>query len=99
MLAEITHRKSQETINEKVAVITVYKPGLGQVIPYKIRWQGRVYRITKIGFHHKVREGRTLFHIFSVASDTLAFRLKHNTLTLPISEFGLCSCGFLVHPL
>jgi hypothetical protein len=71
-----------ETINEKVAVITIYKPGAGHVFPYRLRWQGRDYKITKIGFHHKVREGRALFHIFSVSSDTLAFRLKLDTETL-----------------
>jgi hypothetical protein len=71
-----------QTINEKVAVLTIYKPGTGPLTPYKLRWQGRVYRITKIGFHHTVREGRTLFHVLAVASQTLAFRLSLNTETL-----------------
>ena len=26
-------------------------------------------------------------------------KLARKVLTFPISEFGLCSCGFLVHPL
>ena len=71
-----------QTINEKVAVLTVYTPGAGPLTPYKLRWHGRVYRVTKIGFHHKVREGGTLFHVFSVACPALAFRLKLNTETL-----------------
>ena len=71
-----------QTINEKAAVLTVYRPGTGPLTPYKLRWQGRVYRITTIGFHHKVREGRTLFHVFAVACPTLAFRLRLNTETL-----------------
>jgi hypothetical protein len=28
-----------------------------------------------------------------------AFGGRHDGLTFPISEFGVCSCGFLVHPL
>ena len=71
-----------QTINEKVAVLTVSRPEAGPLTPYKLRWQGRVYRITKIGFHHTVREGRTLFHVFAVACPTLAFRLKLNIETL-----------------
>ena len=71
-----------QKINEKIDVITIYKKLGGQVAPYKIRWNSRDYLITKIGYHHKVREGRTVFHIFHVCSDTLAFRLRHDPDTL-----------------
>jgi hypothetical protein len=33
-----------------------------------------------------------------MACECKAF-VQTKKLTLPISEFGLCSCGFLVHPL
>lgn len=69
-------------LNEKIDVITIYKRIGGQTAPYKIRWNGRAYLITKVGYHHKVREGRTVYHIFHVCSDTLAFRLKHDPDTL-----------------
>jgi hypothetical protein len=71
-----------QKINEKVDVITIYKHAGGQVTPYKIRWNRRDYLITKIGYHHKVRQGRTVYHLFHVCSDTLAFRLKHDPDTL-----------------
>lgn len=71
-----------EKINEKVDVITVYKKIGGEVTPYKIRWNGRDYITKKIGYHHKVRSGRTIFHIFHICSDTLAFRLRHDPDTL-----------------
>lgn len=44
--------------------------------PRLVIWKGRDYKITKLGLHHKYWEGKTLFHIFSVVSDTLFFRLK-----------------------
>ncbi len=71
-----------EKIHEKIDVITIYRQHEGKVAPYKIRWNGRDYLITKVGYHHKVREGRTVFHVFHVCSDTLAFRLKHDPDTL-----------------
>lgn len=69
-------------VNEKVDVITVYNKLGGKVTPYKIRWNGRDYITTKIGYHHKVRTGRQVFHIFHVCSDTLTFRLRHDPDTL-----------------
>ena len=53
-----------------------------KVIPRWVQWEGRLYPVEKIGLHHTFREGRTLFHIFSVASKTLFFRLVLNTDTL-----------------
>lgn len=69
----------REIINEKVDVITVFKKGRGIVEPLKLRWAGRDYAITKIGLHHPVRDGRTLFHIYSCTDGTTFFRLKLNT--------------------
>lgn len=69
-------------INEPIDIITIYKRTGAKTTPYKIRWNGRSYIITKIGYHHKVREGNTIYHIFHVCTDTLAFRLKHNTDSL-----------------
>ncbi len=71
-----------EKIHEKIDVITIYKKYPARVIPYKIRWNGRDHIITKIGYHHKIRKGHTFFHIFSVCSDTLAFRLRFDTETM-----------------
>jgi hypothetical protein len=49
------------------------------VSPQKILWNGREYIITKVGLHHTFRDGLTLYHIFSVASNSLFFRLSLNT--------------------
>ncbi len=69
-----------EIINEKISVITIYDKK--NVLPFRIKWQGRVYDISKIGFHHKIKEGTRLFHIFSVTDGNLDFRLKFDTETL-----------------
>ena len=61
------------TINEHVSVGSVDEN------PKYVIWKGRNHTITKIGLHHHYREGSTLYHIFSVATDTLFLRLKLNT--------------------
>ena len=71
-----------EVINEKVSVITVYDRVKGTVVPQKIKWQGRVYYITKIGYHHKIKKGEKLLHIFSVSNDSIAFRLSFDVENL-----------------
>lgn len=72
----------QEKINEKVSVITVFNGNKSKVMPVKLNWQGKVYRIDKLGYHHKFRQGRDMIHIFSVANRNLAFRLKLETNNL-----------------
>lgn len=71
-----------QRIYEKIDVITIYKRISGETTPYKIRWNGRAYLITKVGYHHTVRTGRTVYHIFHVCTDSLAFRLRHDPDTL-----------------
>ncbi|MGA3292063.1 MAG: hypothetical protein ABSC49_02900 [Candidatus Microgenomates bacterium] len=50
--------------------------------PKYVIWKGRNYTITGIGLHHHFREGSTLYHVFSVVTDTLFLKLKLNTDTL-----------------
>jgi hypothetical protein len=63
-------------IDERVEV------NLVSAVPQWVFWRGRTYQITKIGLHHTYCEGRILYHIFSVVSQTLFFRLKFNTENL-----------------
>ncbi len=69
-------------IHEPIDVITIYKRESAKTAPYKIRWNGRSYLITKVGYHHKVRSGRTVYHIFHVCTDSLAFKMRHDPDTL-----------------
>ena len=71
-----------EVINEKVSVVVVFDKNMGLASPLKIKWRGRIHNIEKIGYHHLVRQGKKLLHIFSVASKNLFFRLALDTETL-----------------
>ena len=71
-----------EKINEKIDVITIFKSKGAELIIYKIRWNGREHKITELGYHHVVKEGRFVYHYFSVCTDTLAFKLRLDTETL-----------------
>lgn len=71
-----------EIIHEQVSVITIYDRNKGLVIPRKVKWQGRVYTITTIGYHHRIKEGKKLVHVFSVANSSIAMRLLFDTENL-----------------
>lgn len=51
-------------------------------LPVSVLFEGQEYPIVKLGFHHTYREGRVLYHVFSVAGSTIFFRLVLNTETL-----------------
>lgn len=69
-------------MNERVSVITVYDHTKGTTIPYRLKWQGRVYTVTELGFHHTRQDGSVLCHIFSVLAGSVYFCLELNTKTL-----------------
>ena len=71
-----------EVINESVSVNLLSNHIKKSVLPWVIYWRGRRYTITKIGLHHFMREGRVLFHVFSVTDGTTFFRLRLDTETL-----------------
>lgn len=53
-----------------------------RISPRWVVWDGRLHSIINVGLHHTYRAGRTLYHVFSVASKTLFFRLVLDTDTL-----------------
>jgi len=71
-----------QKISAPVSVQFVYDHRKHLVSPRQLLWDGQTFRIGQVGMHHTTREGRTLFHIFSVASQGLFFRLKLNTDSL-----------------
>ncbi|MBI2601305.1 hypothetical protein HYW42_05135 [Candidatus Daviesbacteria bacterium] len=68
-----------QKISVPVLVTCTFDPKVRKVYPEVVVWEGRSYPITKVGFHHMYRTGRTLFHVFSVESPSLFFRLVLNT--------------------
>lgn len=69
-------------LHEPISVSMVYDHKNLSAYPTKILWQNRVYKIIKIGLHHKFRVGSTLIHVFSVESPSLSMRLTLNTQSL-----------------
>lgn len=70
--------------------IRVYKWGMIQKMDVPIpvvfgssvlslEYAGHIHKIEKLGLHHTYRAGRTLYHVFSVASNNLFFRLVLDT--------------------
>ncbi|OGG25702.1 hypothetical protein A2960_05100 [Candidatus Gottesmanbacteria bacterium RIFCSPLOWO2_01_FULL_39_12b] len=68
-----------EKIQESVSVELVFNSQTKKIFPRHLAWRGKTYQIDKVGLHHFFRQGRTLFHVFSVLSGGLFFRLKLNT--------------------
>lgn len=50
--------------------------------PSTIVWKNRFFEVNKIGFHHTYKVGETLFHVFSVTTPNLFFRLELDTTNL-----------------
>lgn len=61
------------TIDEPVTV------GLINNAPKYVIWKGRNYTILKVGLHHILRKGSTLYHVFSVVAESIFMRLKLDT--------------------
>jgi hypothetical protein len=66
-------------LNEPVSVSFTFDGEKKTVSPRALIWNRRLYAVKKVGLHHKFRQGRTLFHVFSVASRNMFFRLVLNT--------------------
>lgn len=66
-------------LDESVSVTLNFDGRKKKVFPKWIVWNNRLYSVSKVGLHHAYRRGHTLFHVFSVASKTLFFRLVLNT--------------------
>ena len=71
----------REKINEEVSVVMYYSAKKRLALPHMLLWQSREYVVGKIGYHHKVYEGKVAHHIFEVVDkeETLWFRLNFNT--------------------
>jgi hypothetical protein len=71
-----------QKINEPISVNLIYDHLKGRVYPQSVSWNNRTYQIKKIGLHHTFRQGKTLYHIFSVVTSTLFLKLRFNSETL-----------------
>ena len=68
-----------QKISEPVSVKMIFDHLLGKARPEQILWHNKVYPVTQVGLRHVVRDGRKLFHIFSLASNAIFLRLSLDT--------------------
>jgi hypothetical protein len=71
-----------QKISAPISVTSFYDHHRRAFRPTQVIWEGRDYPLLQIGLHHTYRQGRTLYHVFSVNSQTLFFKLIFNTDTL-----------------
>lgn len=71
-----------QKMSAPVSVDLVYDHRKHRSIPRKLLWDGRIFPVTRLGLHHTFRQGRDLFHVFSLTSGSLSFRLKLDTTNL-----------------
>jgi hypothetical protein len=64
-----------EVVDEQVKV------GMSNT-PKWVKWKNRIHQIEKVGLHYTFREGRVLYHIFSVVTKTMYMKLRLDTETL-----------------
>lgn len=71
-----------QKISTPVSVTLSFDHKLSKVAPKWVVWNNRSYPILQIGLHHTYREGRVLYHVFSVVSRNMFLRLILDTETL-----------------
>lgn len=71
-----------EKIDVPVSVYLAFDHKARRVYPRAFLWEGKKYVIEKVGLWHKFLQGRTLVHVFTVASGEVSFRLELNSETL-----------------
>jgi hypothetical protein len=74
----------REPINEEVSVVMYFSANKKLALPRLIHWQNQDYEVGKIGYHHTVKQGTTLHHIFELVdtANSLWFRLDLDTANL-----------------
>lgn len=74
----------REKINEEVSVVMYYSARLRRPIVHAIGWQNKEYLAGKLGYHHTIKNGETLHHIFELIDkdETIWFRLNFDTSNL-----------------
>lgn len=68
-----------ERLKAPISVYSFYNHRQKVFYPGVLVWEGRKYKTTRVGYHHTFRQGKTLFHVFSLETPELSFRLVHNT--------------------
>ena len=68
-----------QDVSAPIGVCAIYNHRKNTSLPVKLSWDGREYLIKKTGLHYSFRKGKTLFHVFTVSTESLFFKLVLNT--------------------
>ncbi len=68
-----------QDIKAPITAYLIYDHRKNVALPAKVFWDGREYKVKKIGMHYKHRVGNTLMHTYTVSTDSLSFKLVLNT--------------------
>ncbi len=74
----------KEKINQEVSVVSVFSAKQRVAAPYLLSWRSTDYQVGSIDYHHTIRRGETLHHIYEVVDkdNLLHFRLNFDTSNL-----------------
>jgi hypothetical protein len=71
-----------QDIKAPISVFLTYNHRTNLVYPAKLVWDGREYKVQKVGLHYSFKTGKALFHVFTAITETLFFKLVLNTTNL-----------------
>ena len=71
-----------QKLSVPVSVSLVFNHKTRQVYPKSVLWEGKLHPIAEVGLHHTFYKGKTLYHVFSVSTQSTFFRLVLDTQTL-----------------
>jgi len=69
----------RQKIDTPVSVIMDFNHYQNIIKPIQIQWNNRDFRVEEVGMHYQFRQGKKLFHVFSVTSRGMFFKLILNT--------------------
>lgn len=67
---------------EKVSMMLVFNKDKSIVKPYKMRWGEKYVTFTEVTYHHIIRKGMDLTHVFHVTDGSMDYRLHLDTRSL-----------------
>ena len=71
-----------QDIKAPITVYTAFNHRKNKAFPFSLKWDGRTYKIQSVDLHHTYKSGATLFHVFSVSTEAMSFKLVLNTSNL-----------------
>ncbi len=85
----------RESLEEPISVICTYNASLKRFIPLQLGWANETYRLGKVDFYHKTKNGTKVLHHFSMtdANSQVYFKLcfDADNLNWILEEYMLAS--------